>query len=488
MKKSKSVFGVLIALILLLNVSGLAFGKEVPSYYRLGPGDVVRIAVLGYSVLNDTVTVDEDGYIPFQLVGTVKAAGLNAAELENELINGLSAYLEEPKVKVAVVSAIQEKAVIRQEREKVPVKKPSYVEEFSPGKIPDVYLHLLETGDVLSISVKNYPDLGTRVVIDLVGNIAYPYLGELHVAGLTEQEAAEHIAGELSRHIDEPEVSVARMVQRLAPEDVLQISVWGYPDYSRQTAISHAGYISFLPLGEIEAAGLTRHELATKLSQKLSQYVPDPRVNVKVVEYKDKKGGEPFPYLLDVGDKVRVVLWKPDMPEEHIREVDPSGNLSFPLIGEVKSKGLSEDQLAERLKERWSKYLIDPKVTADIIDYQSRFVYVFGEVRTPGKYPMKGNVITLRDTLIAAGLPIQGMASMRNVRVIRPGYSEGNIRLADTVKLLREGELREDLELQPGDMVYVPPTFLTRMNRFFSLILLPLNPLTQLTSIFNITK
>lgn len=628
MKKNKLMLEIIISLILLLNVSGLAFGQEVPAYYKLGSGDAVRITVLGYSVLDDTVTVDEDGYIPFQLIGKVKAAGLTAAELEDTLVKELSAYLEEPKVKATIVSATHLMREFRKEEE-VPLRPSPPAEEIFGKKVSAAYRlgvgdilkievvghpsmseivdidsegmisfelverkieaagltsdelaselssnleryiqrprvnvlvsprlitggdlldisisgypkiggrtrvrfdgnlsfpliepikvegmnreelsdllagklmselgaievrieyipYLLETGDVLSISVWDHPDLDDRVVIDLVGNISYPYLGELRAAGLTKQELAEHIAGDLARYLKEPRVNVSRLDQKLNSGDELQIAVWGYPDYSRQTTISPTGYISLPTLGEVKAEGLTRHELATKLSQKLGQYVPDPKVNIKVVNYKNKKGGEPSPYLIDVEDKVRVILWKPEGAEEHIRDVDPSGNLSLPLIGEVKAKGLSEPQLAERLKEKWVKYLIDPKVAVDVVDYKSRFVYVFGEVRKPGKFPMKGNIITLREVLIEAGLPIQGIASMRNVRVIRPAYSQASIKLADTVKLLREGELRENFELYPGDMVYVPPTFLTKVSRFMQLILLPLSPAAQIMGIFNV--
>ncbi len=73
--------------------------------YRLGPGDKLRIQVLGAEDLTGEYSVSDNGTISSPLIGEVKAAGLTRAQLEKSMATKLAqGYIKDPKVSVTVVT------------------------------------------------------------------------------------------------------------------------------------------------------------------------------------------------------------------------------------------------------------------------------------------------------------------------------------------------------------------------------------------------
>jgi polysaccharide export outer membrane protein len=79
------------------------FAEEGGRDYRIGPEDVLRIAVYGHPDLTQTVAVQADGSFVFPLLGRVPAADLAPPELERRLVLLLGRdYIREPQVAVTV--------------------------------------------------------------------------------------------------------------------------------------------------------------------------------------------------------------------------------------------------------------------------------------------------------------------------------------------------------------------------------------------------
>jgi polysaccharide export outer membrane protein len=68
----------------------------------------------------------------------------------------------------------------------------------------------------------------------------------------------------------------------IGPTDVLDISVWKEPDFTRTVPVRPDGKISLPLLNDLEAAGLTPMKLATEITERLKKYVNDPQVTVIV--------------------------------------------------------------------------------------------------------------------------------------------------------------------------------------------------------------
>lgn len=149
----------------------------------------------------------------------------------------------------------------------------------------------------------------------------------------------------------------------------------------------------------------------------------------------------PIDYKLGTGDKVRVnVFGEDDLSGEF--DVDGSGFVRLPLVGQVKAAGLSvrdfEGAVTEKLK---AGYLKNPRVSIEITNY--RPFYIIGEVNKPGEYPYVNNMSVLNAVALAGGYTYR--ASESEVYVRRNGGK-------DEFKEPADGNAK----VLPGDIVRVP--------------------------------
>lgn len=158
--------------------------------------------------------------------------------------------------------------------------------------------------------------------------------------------------------------------------------------------------------------------------------------------------------------------------------VGVDGKVSFRLLGPVRVVGLTPREIAAKLEELLRPYYDDPKVQVEVTDYASKKYYVFGEVSREGPFAYTGKDSVI-DALSAAGPTF--IAWRAQVQVIRPSPDpEQQVRLCvDLDKMVQGGDLRMNVLLEPGDVVYVPPTPLGWVGNRFREVLYPFLPAYQ---------
>jgi polysaccharide export outer membrane protein len=107
-------------------------------------------------------------------------------------------------------------------------------------------------------------------------------------------------------------------------------------------------------------------------------------------------------YQLGTEDKIVInIAGHPDLTQQLV--VGGNGTIVAPLVGEVTASGLSPREVASKVTELLARdYLVDPKVEVQVVEYRSKWVMVTGEVRVPGRVPLRGGS-TLKDVLVDAG-------------------------------------------------------------------------------------
>ncbi len=120
--------------------------------------------------------------------------------------------------------------------------------------------------------------------------------------------------------------------------------------------------------------------------------------------------GQPAPasgsaYLIGVGDVLSLAVYKnQDLSGEFT--VGPDGTVMLPLVGAVPAAGRTEATLTLELTRILEKdYLVDPKVTVTVKNYQSQFVYVTGSVARSSRVSLHP-AMTLKDVLSEAGVAL----------------------------------------------------------------------------------
>ena len=167
------------------------------------------------------------------------------------------------------------------------------------------------------------------------------------------------------------------------------------------------------------------------------------------------------------------VLRHPEVSGQYI--INNEGNIQYEFIGDIQVEEKTKDQVRDILTERLADYIIAPEVTVKIVGYNSKIVYVIGEVGSPGKIFMRGDTITVQDALVQAGLPMLS-AKTGDGRLITPSADGHPVeRKVNVYKLLYKGDLRENLVMKPGDTLYVPPTFLAKTMRVLQPVAAPIS-------------
>ena len=134
--------------------------------------------------------------------------------------------------------------------------------------------------------------------------------------------------------------------------------------------------------------------------------------------------------------------------------VNSNGCIDFPVLGEIKVEGLTREEIAKCIKDKLiTKNLVkDPIVT---VDFMNLSVSVLGEVKTPGKYYLDKDCMTLLDVISLAGdLTIYGKRD--NIKVLRNENGEQKVYV---VNLCSNNDVMSSpaYYLQQNDIVYVEP-------------------------------
>ena len=167
-------------------------------------------------------------------------------------------------------------------------------------------------------------------------------------------------------------------------------------------------------------------------------------------------------YTLGPDDVIEIdVRRHPEFSGKYI--VTAEGKIEYKFVGDVFVEGLTKVQLQERLASVLSEYIIEPEVNVQILQYLSKVYYVIGEVRRPGKYYMKGNAISVLEAIVEAGLPNQS-SSTRKCRLITPNAKgKNNMVYVNIYELLYGGNLKCNVDMKPGDVLYVPTTLIAKV-------------------------
>ena len=147
------------------------------------------------------------------------------------------------------------------------------------------------------------------------------------------------------------------------------------------------------------------------------------------------------PYRLDAGDQLRIVVY--DQPSlTNLYEVGQSGEVAFPLIGDVAARDATADELAGRIEARLATaYLREPDVSVEVAAYRPFFV--LGEVGNPGQFPYVPGMNVETAVAVAGGFTERANKRVARVtRTIGGEMHEARISVTDLIR--------------PGDTVYVP--------------------------------
>ena len=161
----------------------------------------------------------------------------------------------------------------------------------------------------------------------------------------------------------------------------------------------------------------------------------------------------PSGYIVGDSDVLHVNVWKETEVTQTV-VVRTDGNISLPLINEVKVSGLTPLQIQELVAEKLKSFLNNPQVTVTVTEIHSKRAFITGEVVRPGTYSLNAETTVLQ--LIAQAGGFTPFAKKDNIVVLRTGDGK-QARLKFKYKEVVQGKKTEqNIALHPGDTVVVP--------------------------------
>lgn len=176
----------------------------------------------------------------------------------------------------------------------------------------------------------------------------------------------------------------------------------------------------------------------------------------KIVEY--DFSNERDEYRIGNNDVLNVfVVGHPEISSQRVNmgeisgnKVQKNGKVYLPVVGPVAAAGYTLVEFQEILKQTVAKFVVEPEVSVEILQYGSQKFFVLGQVQRPGVFAVDGDTSLLEGMSLAGGITSAG--NLEAAHVLRGGQLLP-INLAD---LIMRGNVERNIFMRHGDVVYVP--------------------------------
>lgn len=171
----------------------------------------------------------------------------------------------------------------------------------------------------------------------------------------------------------------------------------------------------------------------------------EPSLELQVGELRPQAKG----YAVGPGDVLRISIWnQPELSAEVT--VSPNSTIVLPILGEVDVKGMGIEEIKSLLTKEYSKFVKKPSIDVTVKTYASRFVYILGEVKSPGAIPITREA-TLLEVISLAGGPT-AEAYLGCAYLIRKGKAYP----VNLYGILKRGEIERNVFVEDRDVIYIP--------------------------------
>jgi len=145
--------------------------------------------------------------------------------------------------------------------------------------------------------------------------------------------------------------------------------------------------------------------------------------------------------------------------------VQPDGYVTLRAVGDLRVQGRTLPELVTLLTEAYEPILREPVITVVLKEFEKPYFVAAGELKTPGKYDLRGALTVTEAVAVAGGFTTRAKHSQV---VLFRRYSGDlvEVKQVDVKKMLASRDLSEDYLLRPGDTLFVPRNVLSQLAPF----------------------
>ncbi len=158
-------------------------------------------------------------------------------------------------------------------------------------------------------------------------------------------------------------------------------------------------------------------------------------------------------YRLQPGDVIEVSVWKEtDLQREIL--IRPDGGFTFPLAGEIDTRGKTVEEVRAILADRLKKFVPAPVVTIAVKSIGGNRIYVLGKVNHAGEFPFSSALDVMQAISLAGGTT--SFAALNDIVILRRHNGQQQAIRFHYSDVARGRDLDQNIQLQSGDTVVVP--------------------------------
>jgi len=286
----------------------------------------------------------------------------------------------------------------------------------------------------------------------------------------------EYVGPHRTRHVSEYRLrvdDVIDFVYRLTREktdspyqlnvgDSVQIESITDAQLNRDLIIQPDGNITLLMLGQVRAAGLTVAQVTQNLEQAYKKFYPEPAITVTPLLVNTK--------LDDLRNSVDSRYGTGGQARQS--RVTPEGTIQLPAIGSVPAQGLTLAELKREVDQRYmDDGILGIEVTPILFARAPRYVYVLGEVRTPGRFELTGPTTVMQSIAMAGGWNYGG--ALKYIVVFRRAEDWRLIATRLDLRSTLFGNQpcpADEIWIRDSDLVLIPKNTILRADDFIDLV------------------
>lgn len=163
-----------------------------------------------------------------------------------------------------------------------------------------------------------------------------------------------------------------------------------------------------------------------------------------------------YQYLIGPGDSLNIFVWRnPEISGQYT--VRPDGKVTTSLVEDIEVAGRTPSTLAREIEEKLSTFINNPRVTVSVNNFSgplSEQVRVIGEATNPRAISYSQHM-TLLDLMIQVG-GLTEFADGNSAKLVRVEGDEKRTYNINIDDLIRDGDISQNVDILPGDIVIIP--------------------------------
>jgi protein involved in polysaccharide export with SLBB domain len=144
--------------------------------------------------------------------------------------------------------------------------------------------------------------------------------------------------------------------------------------------------------------------------------------------------------------------------------IQPDGYVALQSIGTIYIAGKTVPEVVAAIKKASANILNDPIIDVDLVDFQRAYFTVTGQVSKPGQYDLRHDTNVSEAIAVAGGLLPTAKTQVFVYHRVSPNWME--VKKYNLKEVLNGKNVNEIIDMQPGDMVFVPEKFIANFKKY----------------------